>query len=680
MDDDVTLNGTDQPVGGYDSFLSTMAGAGTEEQGRRHSTTDASATVPEMETQSSHWTSSYHQPQVFPPSARRSAASAFPVYPSLPRTAPGVAESHDASHPIIATGPASGETKSNHPDFADMTHDAAKSLEDESGLKPVEDDPRHSSMDDGQKSGRAHMTPPRSRRTKHHKYDESDEDDVFELLEEAPSPTVTANATASTVATSTTSTTQAGDAAGPSSLSNAKDSAPQAETKCHLSKGNPPLSTDKVVCVEKKQEVAPKKRIPIPYRCRGAPRECFLPPFYPRSSDAAAAISILAPPAPVSSADPLSHADRQQQKCTDGVTAAPLATTSTEDSSTDDSDGRKRDMLTDKKKGKFSPPPLLIDEVVPKTGISPSTLSASITEPRDVKYPTTEEETDRYLRSLSINDLITLSTKAQCEMQERGRSFSSILTGGGGRRRRGTAAAVAPSAGAGGNGTSTATVIQEEVVGSGSSSDGCVGLGIGLDIGSGRLNKEKRKHDDTDPDSGSEEHAGANTETTTTTTSKSHQGEQKKSKKPKNEEGTVSPSIPINEPVGVIATQDVPIKKRWNEDIDLARRQIELDEEILKEKDKTNDTGVPWPWSSLKPLGVAGKTDPESATITTATATATVTAGVHVDAAKESLIKKALREKAQGMDLHDAKEECWESPDLCCGGAFVIIDRKDCSE
>ncbi|KAK8069360.1 hypothetical protein PG994_005976 [Apiospora phragmitis] len=229
------------------------------------------------------------------------------------------------------------------------------------------------------------------------------------------------------------------------------------------------------------------------------------------------------------------------------------------------------------------------------------------------------EDFDRYLHNLSTNDLIALSTKAQCELQERGQSFSSILGG------------VHGSSGSHGAAEADAASAQ----------DG------GKVIWTGRLpDKEKRKYDDADSDM--EEHGGA-----ATTKPEQRQGDEQKNKKQKSEQAAASDNDTSATTHSASALKYSPSRL-----LDLRRPTQSQQHEAAVSK-KTGD-------QQEHRQEITFKTEPKPA-IVMATADAF--------AAKQRLVEQALARKAEDMDWHYVKEDCWWSPQLCCGGAFELIDK-----
>ncbi|KAK8044947.1 hypothetical protein PG993_004971 [Apiospora rasikravindrae] len=229
-------------------------------------------------------------------------------------------------------------------------------------------------------------------------------------------------------------------------------------------------------------------------------------------------------------------------------------------------------------------------------------------------YPLSPEETDHYIRSLSTNDLIALSTKAQCELQERGRSFSSILSGVHG----------------GGSGNNGAAEVEVTVA-----QDG------GIGISSGRAYKEKRKHDDADSDN--EEHGSV----TATTEPQEHQ----KNKKQKSEQAVASHSDTDPAIYSTSALEESPSL---------------LDLQLLRDETVKNKEGS----ANNQQLGREDATIKMESKSTTAITTAE---------AELLWINRALAaDEAEDMDWHYVDEDCWMSPQPCCGDVFEMIDRGEC--
>ena len=578
------------------------------------------------------------------PSASFAAASACQGSYSPPRFSD--AELPGAASPSFAAiAPASNGGKSHDVNAFGNLHDAAQNYVGYGSHKVFGDSGRRGINEDRIRSRGARRNI-HSRCTKGHNYRDAD-DEIFDFLDK-PHPTVTGNETASAATTSI----QGGTAAGSGSLSAAEDPTQSVVVTSQLPNENPPPLIPRIGCRSITHGVS--------YTAAAGGSNSLvvstLPPYLPPS--VAAAVNKVSQSTTSSDAAPALDAARIQQ-CNDAPTVTATTMTSTKESSADKVNGIINSLHTSAKKKRTCSPLRSIGEQQSSTRVSLSAADPSIDGPCHARYPSSEEETDRYLRSLRTNELITLSTKAQCELQERGRSFSSILSGGIGA---GAGAGVVSTRGC--SNDTTATMAQ------GKDSRGGRGLGnyIDINLGSGRLSKEKRKHDDADI--GREGHIGA----TTKSTLKPDQDERKKTKKQKNDEGEGEATIAPNTSHEPAATHPASFEGQWPRRDDQVVFQMryqrdgetQRDEETAKIENADDDGDEIRQRAQQKQEGTTSKKDSVSTTVI-------------ATAAKQSLVKKDLREQVEDLDWHYVKEDCWRSPQLCCGDVFEIVDRQECS-
>lgn len=256
--------------------------------------------------------------------------------------------------------------------------------------------------------------------------------------------------------------------------------------------------------------------------------------------------------------------------------------------------------------------------------------------------PMSPEDTDRLLCSLGTNDLIALCTKCQCELQERGRSFTSLISGRGGNGNNGTAAGEAAAAATG----EIATADPDD----------------GISIGGGRASKEKRKFDAAGSDL--EQNTRAAHEKTATQT---QQSEEQKSKKQKSEDVQAFPttfsegnmqSIHHSPAPSVFPNPSAP-------HLDLQSEAQSQPDEAATAGEGSGD-GQP---SNQQLEDATSRTESDS---TPATATE-IAAGEFLPA------NPAAVDKADDLEWHYVNEDCWKTPQPLCGDVFEMVERGDCS-
>ncbi|KAK7943161.1 uncharacterized protein PG986_012274 [Apiospora aurea] len=430
-------------------------------------------------------------------------------------------------------------------------------------------------------------------------YSQADED-VFNLLDEPHVTTTNAN-------TTTITSIQAGTTVGPNSHGYTRDGTPWPVTKCQPPPKELPVTNTTTTQCPATGDNSGRGR-------NNVERDPWAPASQPRlKANRVPDIACTAPASALRTTEGTStteSASENHSACRSGITKNPTvfsyATPTPPRRSSVDEESQE------------SSAGLWISE----PGITTIPTTASAPEPHR-SYPLSPEETDHYLRSLSTNDLIALSTKAQCELQERGRSFSSILSG-------------VPGDGSGTNHNGVSA-------GGGEAATQDVNVGVG--IGSGRAYKEKRKHEGAGSDT--EDDGGA----TTAKKPEQHQKTEQKNKKQKSEQVVVSArdTDSIMYPASVLA--DSP---------SLPNFQLLQDESVNTKEASAND-------QQLEREDATPKTE---LTNTIAIATAPIE--------PLSINQTPATDKADDTDWHYVEEDCWMSPQPCCGDVFEMVDRREC--
>ena len=274
------------------------------------------------------------------------------------------------------------------------------------------------------------------------------------------------------------------------------------------------------------------------------------------------------------------------------------------------------------------------EKELPGTGLGNSALATTFVPDHRRSCPMSLEDTDRLLHSLSTNDLIALCTKCQCELQERGRSFTSPFSGKGNKGQ----AVIATSEAA-------ATVSPDD----------------GIGIGGGRACKDKRKFGATDSDT--EEHTRA---ASGKTPKQTQQGEEQKSKKNKSEDVSVSPSLKegMMQSVHYSPAPSVSVNPPTSH-LDLqSKKQSQSDGAASAGEDSCDDQQL------KKQLGNA-----THRTVSNSAPAATT----EIAAAEPLPTDHAGVDEADDMEWQYVKEDCWKSPKPLCGDVFEMVERTECS-
>ncbi|KAK7992172.1 hypothetical protein PG996_012813 [Apiospora saccharicola] len=265
-------------------------------------------------------------------------------------------------------------------------------------------------------------------------------------------------------------------------------------------------------------------------------------------------------------------------------------------------------------------------------GVAPDT--AFVPEHRGY-CPMSLEETDRLVHSLSTNDLIALCTKCQCELQERGRSFTSLLSGSTGDRNNGSATATQGAA---------ATIPD-----------------YGVGIGSGRASKDKRKFGAADSDT--EENTGA---ANAKTPAHPQQDEQQKNKKQRSELVSMSPSL--HERARQIIRDTFGPSFVW----DPSASHLELQSKAKSQPEEAASAEEHGGDDQQLEQQLEDATPRNESERTTATAT-------EMTVAEPLPTHQAVVDKADDVEWQYVKEDSWKSPEPLCGDVFEMVDRQESS-